>query len=203
MSLIGRSLGPLLVIAGLAAACSSSQDQASPSTSSTIAPTNTSTTTTTTESPPPTEPRTITEIEFVPDPELSSPGAITIGSETIEFVFECHTEGAGDVLAIGVGTRDGKATRQQAIVQAFVGAPYVGVLDGGDLFELAIDRPAELFVQDSAISGSALRFVKVSDGSPGRGEAAGLGSVSIDCRDFAFGFPEGFPVVVEESGEDS
>jgi hypothetical protein len=87
----------------------------------------------------------------------------------------------------------------QAIVQAFVGSPYVGVLDGDDVFELAIDRPAELFVQDSSISGSALRFVKVGDSPPGQGEAAGLGSVSIECRDFSFGFPEGFPVLLEES----
>lgn len=134
----------------------------------------------------------------MPAPELASPGSVTVGDRVLEFAFECYSEGAGDVLAIGVGTRDGKATAVQAIVQAFVGAPYVAVVDEDVVYELAIDRPAELFVQNSVVQGSALRFVE-SDGAPGEGAAVGLGSVTINCQGFAFGYPDGFPVLGEDS----
>ena len=135
----------------------------------------------------------------MPAPELASPGSVTIDGRVIEFAFECYSEGAGDVLAIGVGTKDGKATSAQAIVQAFVGSPYVAVVEDDVVYELAIDRPAELFVQNSVIVGSALRFVETAD-IPGQGVIAGLGSVSVDCQGFAFGLPEGFPVVLDEEG---
>lgn len=185
----------LSFLVGTVIGCSSDESSTPTSTTSPVAVAS-STSSSTAPSTSTTTVRTITEVEFVPAPELASPGSITIDNTVFEFAFECYSEGAGDVLAIGVGTRDGKATTSQAIVQAFVGAPYVAVVDRDVVYELAIDRPAELFVQNSVVQGSALRFVEVED-VPGEGRPAGLGAVTINCQGFAFGYPEGFPVATE------
>lgn len=189
------ALVAVLVVSAVVGSGCTSGDPAASTTTLTPVSTTTSTSTTTT-TPTTTSVRTIIEVEFVPAPELASPGTITIDGRDLEFAFECYSEGAGDVLAIGVGTSEGRATSAQAIVQAFVGSPYVAVLEGDVVYELAIDRPAELFVQNSVIQGSALRFVEAA-GSPGQGADAVLGSVGVDCQGFAFGFPEGFPVVLD------
>ena len=95
-------------------------------------------------------------------------------------------------MALGVGTDPGTGDETQAIVQAFLGQAYVAVLFGSDrVQELAVDEPAELFVQGDAIRGSALRFVD-SAGSPGVGQELGLGTVAVDCNGFAPGLPEGY-----------
>ena len=84
--------------------------------------------------------------------------------------------GAGDLLALGVGDEPGTNEPTQAIVQAFFGQTYVSVLIGDDrVLELAIDEPADLFVQSDTIRGSALRFVEAV-GSAGVGESISVPS---------------------------
>jgi len=150
---------------------------------------------TTTEAPEPTESSVLevgTTIQRVPAEELASEGNITIGSEDYGFAFECYAAGAGDILALGIGADPQNGEETQAIVQAFFGQTYVAVLIGDDrVKELAVDAPAELFVQGNAIRGAALRFVDAT-GSPGVGESLGLGTVSVDCQGFAPGIPEGY-----------
>ncbi len=151
----------------------------------------TTTTTTTTIPPTTTSIRIVTTIENVPAAELTSAGQISVGDLVFDFDFECYAAGAGDVLALGVGEAgDGRPT--QAIVQAFLGQPYVSVFVGAtDIYELAISREADLFVQGPDIRGSALRFVE-ADESAGVGEEAGLGTVTVNCDGFAPGLPEGY-----------
>ena len=134
----------------------------------------------------------VTTVRRVPAAELSSVGSIAVGNINYDFAFECYTAGAGDILALGVGEDPTSDAPTQAIVQAFLGRPYVAVLIGdAAVVELAIDQPAELFVQGDAIRGSALRFVESTE-SAGVGQSLGLGTVSVDCQGFAPGLPEGY-----------
>ena len=173
----------IVVMAVSAGACSSSSEGATPST--TAAPSTSSTSSSTT-----TELEVVTTIRAVPAPELASEGHITIGSSRFDFAFECYAAGAGDILALGIGTDSATGTRTQAIVQAFLGQAYVAALIGDTrVLELAIDEPAELFVQSNTIRGSALRFVDAS-GSAGVGQDMGLGTVTVSCQGFAPGLPD-------------
>lgn len=132
--------------------------------------------------------------QTVPAPELTSVGEITIAEIDYRFTFECYAAGAGDVLALGVGVDPVTTEATEAIVQAFFGQPYVAVVvEDGAVFELAVDRQAELFVQDGSIHGSALRFVASTGAqSSGIGTELGLGSVTVDCDGFALGLPDGY-----------
>lgn len=185
-----------LTLALLAASCSSSSSASNDTTtSSTDAPPATTTTTTTLPETTTTE----VEVERIPAPELRSPGTIAVGPLVMDFSFECYAAGAGDVLAVGVGTFPDSDITTQAVVQAFFGHPYVAVVvDDDTVFELAIDRQAELFVQDGTIRGSALRFVNATIGL-GEGDELGLGSVVVSCDSYAPGLPEDY---VRETVED-
>jgi hypothetical protein len=169
-------------------ACTSGTSDAAPVTS---APTTIATTTTT---PPTTELEVVTTIRRVPSAELASVGHVTVGSIQYDFAFECWAAGAGDILALGVGEDPDSDQPTQAIVQAFFGQAYVSVLIGDDrVLELAIDAPADLFVQSDTIRGSALRFVD-AEGAAGEGESLGLGTVTVECNGFAPGLPEGYDI---------
>jgi len=184
------SFGPALffVIALGISACTSAVPEAS------VESTSTTSTTTTTEAPTTTALQVVTTIMNVPSEELVSIGHVSIGSVQYDFSFECWAAGAGDILALGVGEDPGSGEFTQAIVQAFFGQEYVSVLVGDErVLELAIDQPAELFVQSDTIRGSALRFVD-AQGSAGVGEALGVGSVTVECDSFAPGLPEGYNI---------
>ena len=174
----------LTVLAG----CSSAESEAA------LETTTTTVATTTTTAPTTTTPQVPTSIALVPSSELTSVGHVTVGSVQYDFAFECWAAGAGDILALGVGEDPETAEPTQAIVQAFFGQAYVAVLIGDDrILELAIDRPADLFVQSDTILGSALRFVD-AEGSAGVGAELGVGSVNVACDSFAPGLPEGYDI---------
>jgi hypothetical protein len=176
----------LAALAVLSGACTSAVSESAPTT----APTTSVATTT----PPTTQLEVVTTLRRVPSPELASPGHITIGAVQYDFAFECWAAGAGDILALGVGDEPGTREPTEAIVQAFFGQTYVSVvIDGDRVLELAIDEPADLFVQSDTIRGSALRFVEAA-GSPGVGESMGLGTVTVECNGFAPGLPEGYDI---------
>jgi len=183
---IGRlPLAGLVAATLLLAACSSEPAEIAEDTSTTTT-TTVPQTSTTVEIP------VVTTIQRVPSSELASEGVITIGATEYSFAFECYAAGAGDILALGVGNDPETGDETQAIVQAFLGQTYVAVLLGDErVQELAVDQPADLFVQGDAIRGSALRFVDAA-GAPGVGEQLGLGTVSVDCQGFAPGLPEGY-----------
>jgi hypothetical protein len=177
----------LAALALLSGACTSAVSESAPTT----APTTTVAATTT---PPTTQPDVVTTIRRVPSPELASSGHVTIGAVQYDFAFECWAAGAGDILALGVGDEPGTNEPTQAIVQAFFGQMYVSVLIGDDrVLELAIDEPADLFVQSDTIRGSALRFVEAV-GSAGVGESMGLGTVTVECNGFAPGLPSEYDI---------
>lgn len=182
-------LGAALCVAFVA--CSSEPESAAPSATSAAVTTSTSTTSTTVPE--------VTTIEVVAAAEFSSAGEVEIDGEVFSFSFECWAAGAGDVLALGVGERESTGEQTQAIVQAFLGDPYVAVLIGADdVLELAVDQRAELFIQEDSIRGSALRFVEAV--TAGVGPARGLGSVQVQCDGFAPGLPDDYVVTPLENG---
>lgn len=186
MTLFGR-VALALAITLVVSSCSSEPEQAAQQTTTTTTAPATPTTTTA-------APEVITTILPVPAEELSSPGSITIGEVQYDFLFECFAAGAGDVLALGVGQEPDTRQMTQAVVQMFFGQPYVSVLINDErLLELAVDAPAEIFLQAGVLSGSALRFVEAS-GTAGEGEAIGLGTVNVECSSFLPGLPEDYDV---------
>lgn len=182
-----RFLGTLAFcfgVAGVAAACSSATEVVTPVsiTTTTAVPETTTTTTTILD--------VVTTIRQVPADELTSSGNVTVDDVQYDFAFECFAAGAGDVLALGVGEDPETRESTQAIVQMFFGQPFVSVLfDDGRILELAIDAPAELFLQDGVLRGSALRFVDAGEVA-GLGEPLGLGTVTVECESFAPGLPD-------------
>lgn len=182
-----RFLGTLgfgVAIGFVAVACSSATEAVTPVTitTTTVVPETTTTTTTILD--------VVTTIRQVPAEELTSSGNVTIDDVQYDFAFECFAAGAGDVLALGVGQDPQTREGTQAIVQMFFGQPFVSVLfEEGRVVELAIDAPAELFLQDGVLSGSALRFVDAADAA-GLGQPLGLGTVTVECESFAPGLPD-------------
>ena len=173
----------VLALAVFAGACSSATSSSTPT-----VPAVESTST----SPPTTQLEIVTTVVRIPAEELTSEGHITIGSTRYDFAFECYAAGAGDILALGVGNHPTSGEATEAIIQAFLGQAYVAVLVGeSQVLELAVDEPAELFVQHDRIRGSALRFVD-SIGSAGVGEDMGLGTVTVVCESFAPGLPDDY-----------
>ena len=157
-----------LACALAASACSSSAESA---------PATTTTSSTTTTRPL----EVVTTIRHVPADELGSVGNVTIGDTQFDFAFECFAAGAGDILALGVGSEPDTNATTQGIVQMFLGQPYVAVLvDDERVLELEVDAPAELFLQAGVIRGTALRFVDAGN-SAGVGESLGLGTVTVEC----------------------
>ena len=184
MTNLSRAAAFGLLLGLVSSGCSSAEEDVAPVTTTTP---STSTTTTT-------ELEVVTTIRRVPAEELGSEGYITIGDVQYDFAFECFVAGAGDILALGVGEEPGTEAATQAIVQMFFGQPYVSVLVGQErTLELALDAPAELFLQEGTIRGSALRFVD-ADAEAGVGEALGLGEVTVACDGFAPGLPDEYTV---------
>lgn len=171
-----------MLVAGalLAGACSSgsAEETGAPVTTSTAGESSTeapSSTTATTEPPPP-----------------LSEGTVRIGDDVYELSFTCYAAGAGEVLAIGVGTKPDSGEQVEAYIQAFLGSPYVGLRIGsgeGSLIESAFDRPLDLYLQDDQIRGSAIRFVRGLDLDSGSGEQVGIGQIEISCLHYEEDLP--------------
>ena len=117
------------------------------------------------------------------DVVVLSTGTLTIADVTYELAVNCYAPGAGEVLAIGLGTDPDSGGLVEAYVQAFVGSPYVGVRVGdGPLIESTFEGPLDLYLQDDVIRASAIRFVRDLDLESGSGTSVGFGAVEILCE---------------------
>lgn len=136
-----------------------------PTTTTTVATTSTSTTTTL---PP-------------------SVGLVRIGPSAYDLTFTCIAPGAGEILAVGLGT-DVNGRRVESYVQAYVGEPFVGVVVGeGDnavRFEPRIDRRLEFDLVDDVLRFDDVDFVSDLDLETGEFTPAGVGSVVVECRSY-------------------
>ena len=120
-------------------------------------------------------------------------GWIQVGGLTLDLAFTCFAPGAGDVVAVGVGEHPVSGREVMALVQGFLGRPYVGVIVGGEvMFEAALDDPLEVYVHDNKITAGAVRWQEGLDLESGRGEPAGFGAVFVDCSGYESGLPDGY-----------
>ena len=120
-------------------------------------------------------------------------GWIQVGGLTLDLAFTCFAPGAGDVVAVGVGEHPVSGQEVKALVQGFLGRPYVGVMVGDEvMFEAALDDPLEVYIHDNKITAGAVRWQKDLDLESGQGEQAGFGAVFVDCPGYESGLPDGY-----------
>jgi hypothetical protein len=163
-------VGSVLAAVSLLAACSSDR-RAEPE----AVPTPTTATAESTTTAPTTE------------PSPRSTGMIRVGDIVYDLVVRCYAAGAGEVLAIGVGTAPDTGEPVEAYVQAYLGSPYVGLRVGtGEdaLMESSLEGSLDLYLHDDRILASAIRFVRGLDLATGAGEPAGVGQIEIECRHY-------------------
>ena len=126
-------------------------------------------------------------------PEVATNGWIQIGDLTLDLEFSCYSPGAGDVAAIGVGRHPDGGQPVEALIQGFLGQPYVGLTIGGSVrYEASLDGPLEVFVHDGTISAGAIEWVRGLDLDSGVGERLGYGAVFVSCGEYAHDLPEGY-----------
>lgn len=120
-------------------------------------------------------------------------GQINIDDLEFRFSMTCYAPGAGAVVAVGTGTEPGTGREVRALVQAFLGDTYVGVVIGDDevVFEPTLEESFELFIQDDVITGGAIRFVR-TDNRSAQSEPAGIGEVLVTCTSYLQGAPPGY-----------
>lgn len=126
-------------------------------------------------------------------PEVVTNGWIQIGDLTLDLEFTCYSPGAGDVAAIGVGRHPDGGQPVEALIQGFLGQPYVGLTIGGSVrYEASLDGPLEVFVHDGTISAGAIEWMRGLDLDSGVGERIGYGAVFVSCGEYVHGLPEGY-----------
>lgn len=142
------------------------------------------------------EPTTTTvepEPEPEPDPGVVTNGWVQVGYQTFDLAFTCYAPGPGDVVAIGVGGHPDSGQHIEALIQGFLGQPYVGVTVGGSvLYEATLDGPLEVFVHDGTISAGAIEWTRGLDLESGLGERVGYGAVFVSCEEYEHDLPEGY-----------
>ncbi|HAQ04980.1 MAG TPA: hypothetical protein DCQ88_09230, partial [Acidimicrobiaceae bacterium] len=74
-------------------------------------------------------------------PKVSN-GWIQIGSQKFEMVFTCYKTQLGEVAALGNGEDPQTGEVTEALIQAFIGKPYVVLLkNGSTMFEASLNKP--------------------------------------------------------------
>ena len=99
--------------------------------------------------------------------------------------FTCYKTKLGEVAAIGKGedTKTGEST--EALIQAFAGKPYVGLLkNGSTMFEASLNETLDLLVDNFEITAGAISWQKNLDLETGYSEVAGFGSLFVNCEKF-------------------
>ena len=140
----------------------------------------------------PETPTSTTGPSLVVDP-VPDNGWIQVGGLTLDLAFTCFAPGAGDVVAVGVGEHPVSGQEVKALVQGFLGRPYVGVMVGDEvMFEAALDDPLDVYLHDDKITAGAVRWQKGLDLESGQGEQAGFGAVFVDCPGYESGLPDGY-----------
>ena len=129
----------------------------------------------------------------VPAPDIVTNGWVQVGELTFDLAFTCYAPGPGDVVAIGVGEHPESGQHVEALIQGFLGQPYVGVTVGESVrYEATLDGPLEVFVHDGTISAGAIEWTRGLDLGSGRGERVGYGAVFVSCEDYVHDLPEGY-----------
>ena len=125
--------------------------------------------------------------------DIVTNGWVQVGEQTFDLAFTCYAPGPGDVVAIGVGEHPESDQHMEALIQGFLGQPYVGVTVGGSVrYEATLDGPLEVFVHDGTISAGAIEWTRGLDLGSGLGERVGYGAVFVSCENYVHDLPEGY-----------
>ena len=117
-------------------------------------------------------------------PKVSN-GWIQIGSQKFEMVFTCYKTQLGEVAALGNGEDPQTGEVTEALIQAFIGKPYVVLLkNGSTMFEASLNKPLDLSVNGLEITAGAISWEKNLDLDTTYGEVAGFGSLFVYCGQF-------------------
>jgi len=143
-----------------------------------------------------------TTLPSMPNPaEYFAPnnGWIQVGGLTLDLVFTCYAPGAGagagagDLVAVGVGKHPVSGRAVKALIQGFLGRPYVGVMLGDEVvYEAALEDPLEVYMHNDKITAGAIRWQEDVDLKSGEGESAGFGALFVDCPSYQSGLPDGY-----------
>lgn len=135
----------------------------------------------------------VTTTTRAPGSEVKTNGWVQVGDQTFDLFFTCYSPGAGDVAAIGVGEAASSGQHVEALIQGFLGQPYVGVTVGESiLYESMLEGSLEVFVHDGTISAGAIEWTRGLDLESGRGERVGYGAVFVSCAEYIHDLPEGY-----------
>ena len=94
---------------------------------------------------------------------------------------------------LGVGEHPESGQHVEALIQGFLGQPYVGLTIGGSVrYEASLDGPLEVFAHDGTISAGAIEWVRGLDLDSGGGERIGYGAVFVSCEEYVHDLPEGY-----------
>tara|TARA_B110000438_G_C15759584_1_gene626679 strand:+ start:363 stop:875 length:513 start_codon:yes stop_codon:yes gene_type:complete len=139
------------------------------------------------------EPSVIPTSTMTVVPELVTNGWIQLGELSFDLEFTCYSPGAGDVTAIGIGKHPDNGQWVEALIQGFLGQPYVGLTIGESVrYEASLDSPLEVFVHDGTISAGAIEWVRGLDLDSGVGERVGYGAVFVSCSEYVHDLPEDY-----------
>lgn len=134
-----------------------------------------------------------TATTVAPVPDVITNGWVQVGDQTFDLAFTCYAPGPGDVVAIGVGEHPDSGQPVEALIQGFLGQPYVGLTVGGSvLYEATLDGPLEVFVHAGTISAGAIEWTRGLDLESGLGERVGYGAVFVSCAEYEHDLPEGY-----------
>ena len=126
-------------------------------------------------------------------PQMVTNGWVQVGDQSFDMEFICYSPGAGAVTAIGVGRPPASGQPVEALIQGFLGQPYVGLTIGGSVrYEASLDAPLEVFVHDGTISAGAIEWMRGLDLDSGVGERIGYGAVFVSCGEYVHDLPEGY-----------
>ena len=120
-------------------------------------------------------------------------GWVQVGVEIFDLVFTCYAAGAGDVVAVGVGEDSESGERVEALVQGFLGQPYLGMTVGNSIrYEASLKEPLDVYVHENTISTGAVRWERNLDLELGGGDVVGFGAVFVECASYENHLPEGY-----------
>ncbi len=126
-------------------------------------------------------------------PQMVTNGWVQVGDQSFDMEFTCYSPGPGDVAAIGVGRHPDSGQPVEALIQGFLGQPYVGLTIGGSVrYEASLDAPLQVFVHDGTISAGAIEWMRGLDLDSGVGERIGYGAVFVSCGEYVHDLPEGY-----------
>lgn len=139
------------------------------------------------------EPSTTAAVEEQPAP--GSAAFVEVAGAAYDLDAECYSAGVGEILITALAPGD-EGPRVELYLQAFLGAPYVGitVIDGGDstTYEPVLGLRPTIVRIDDVFRLDDIALVTGLDLETGEAIDAGVGTIVVECDGYTEGLPPGF-----------